>query len=176
MSGIIEATNLQTANIKHTNGTTAMTIDSTGRILTPARPAFRVEKRASSQSISDSTNTKITFEHEVFDIGSNFASDKFIAPVAGIYQFNACLRCVASGGTMELAAIYLYKNGSHFTDIVQIQTSANNMSNSHISGGVTLQLSASDYIEIYGNISGTSPSVHHHSSGQRTWFSGFLIG
>ena len=30
MSGIIEATNLQTANIKHTNGTTAMTVSSGG--------------------------------------------------------------------------------------------------------------------------------------------------
>ena len=163
-------------NIAHTNGTNAMTIDSTGRILTPARPAFRVEKRASNQSLSDSTNTKITFEHETFDIGGNYGSDKFTAPIAGIYHFNACLRCVADSGTMEFNAIYLYKNGSHFTDVFQIQTSSNNLANSHISGGVTVQLSASDYIEIYGNISGTNPVVHAHVNGQRTWFSGFLIG
>ena len=163
-------------NIAHTNGTNAMTIDSTGRILTPARPAFRVEKRASNQSLSDSANVKITFEHEAFDIGGNFGSDKFTAPISGIYHFNACLRCVADSSTMELGAIYLYKNGSHFTDIIQIQTSSNNLGNSHISGGVTVQLSASDYIEIYGNISGTNPVVHAHASGQRTWFSGFLIG
>lgn len=163
-------------NIKHTNDTSAMTIDSAGRILTPARPAFRAEKRASNQSISDSTNAKITFEHEAFDIGGNYASDKFTAPVAGIYHFNACLRCVANSGTMEFAAIYLFKNGSHFTDVIQIQTSSNNLGNSHISGSVTIQLAASDYIEIYGNISGTSPVIHAHASGQRTFFSGFLIG
>ena len=29
-------------NIKHTNDTSAMTIDTSGRILTPARPFFRV--------------------------------------------------------------------------------------------------------------------------------------
>mgnify|MGYP001436296271 CR=1 FL=1 len=163
-------------NIKHTNDTSAMTIDSAGRILTPARPAFRAEKRASNQSVSDSTNAKITFEHEAFDIGGNYASDKFTAPVAGIYHFNACLRCVANSGTMEFAAIYLFKNGSHFTDVIQIQTSSNNLGNSHISGSVTIQLAASDYIEIYGNISGTSPVIHAHASGQRTFFSGFLIG
>ena len=163
-------------NIKHTNDTSAMTIDSAGRILTPARPAFRAEKRASNQNLSDSASAKITFEHEAFDIGSNYGSDKFTAPIAGIYHFNACLRCVANSGTMEFAAIYLYKNGNHFTDIIQIQTSANNLGNSHISGSVTIQLAASDYIEIYGNISGTSPVIHAHASGQRTFFSGFLIG
>ena len=168
-------TNLQT--IKTESGTTAMTIDASGRILTPARPAFRVEKRASNQSFSDSTNTKITFEHEAFDIGGNFASDKFTAPIAGIYHFNTCLRTVVGGaGTMELGAVFLYKNGSHFTDIVQIQTSANNMRNSHIGGGVTIQLAAADYVEIYCNISGNSPLVHAHADGQRTWFSGFLVG
>ena len=168
---------LGTESIQHPNGTAAATIDASGRILTPARPAFRVEKRASNQSFSDSTSTKITFEHEAFDIGSNFASDKFTAPIAGIYHFNTLLRVVVGGaGTMELGAVYLYKNGSHFTDIVQIQTSANNMRNSHIGGGVTLQLAASDYIEVYCNISGDSPLVHAHASGQRTWFSGFLVG
>ena len=85
MAGIVGLTELQ-----HTNGTSAATIDTSGRILTPARPAFRVEKRASNQSISDSTNAKITFEHEAFDIGGNYASDKFTAPVAGIYHFEAC--------------------------------------------------------------------------------------
>ena len=32
---------IQVETISHTNNTTGMTIDSTGRILTPARPAFQ---------------------------------------------------------------------------------------------------------------------------------------
>jgi hypothetical protein len=50
------------------------------------------------------------------------------------------------------------------------------MLNSHLGGSVTLQLAATDYVEIYVQISGTSPLVHAHASGQRTWFSGFLVG
>ena len=160
----------------HANGNDALLINNLGIVTTPARPAFRVEKRASNQSVSDSAYAKITFEHEAFDIGGNYASDKFIAPVAGIYHFEACLRCVANGGTMEFAAAYLYKNGSHFTDLIQIQTSTNNLANSHINGGVTIQLAANDFIEIYGSVSGTSPVIQAHASGQRTFFSGFLIG
>ena len=39
MSTIV-ATNIQSDTIKHSGGTTAMTIDSTGRILQPAKPSF----------------------------------------------------------------------------------------------------------------------------------------
>ena len=167
---------LGTQSIQHPNGTTAMTIDSTGRILTPARPAFRVEKRASNQSLSDSTTTTITFEHEVFDIGGNFASNKFTAPIAGIYHFNSLIRAVANSGTMDYFIMYLYKNDSLHSDMFQMQTSANNMLNSHLGGSVTIQLAVDDYVEIRVQISGTSPLVHAHASGERTWFSGFLVG
>mgnify|MGYP001205721710 CR=1 FL=1 len=164
--------------IQNTVGTTAATIDASGRISTPARPAFRAEKRASHQSVTDSVVTKITFEHEAFDIGSNYdaSNSKFVAPIAGIYHFNILLRGIANGGTMDFVQYFLYKNGSNISDIIQMQTSANNMANSHLGGGLSVQLAASDEIEIYGAISGTSPVFQSHASGQRTWFSGFLIG
>ena len=169
---------LGTQSIQHPNGTAAMTIDASGRILTPARPAFRAEKRASNQSISDSTTTAITFEHEAFDIGSNYnaSNSRFTAPIAGIYHFNSITRAVANGGTMDYFIMFLYKNGSLYSDMFQMQTSANNMLNSHLGGSVTVQLAATDYVEIRVQISGTSPLVHSHASGQRTWFSGFLVG
>ena len=173
MAGIVGLTELQ-----HTNGTSAATIDASGRILTPARPAFRVEKRASNQTLSDSTTTTITFEHEAFDIGSNYdtSTSRFTAPVAGIYHFNSITRAVANGGTMDYFIMFLYKNGSLYSDMFQMQTSANNMLNSHLGGSVTVQLAATDYVEIRVAISGTSPYVGSHSTGQRTWFSGFLVG
>ena len=173
MAGIVGLTELQ-----HTNGTSAATIDASGRILTPARPAFRAEKRASHQSVTDSVVTKITFEHEAFDIGSNYdtSNSKFVAPIAGIYHFNILLRAIANASTMDYVQGFLYKNGSLYSDIIQMQTTANYLQNSHLGGGLTVQLAASDEIEIYGAISGTAPVFQKHDDGQRTWFSGFLIG
>tara|TARA_B100000242_G_scaffold273518_1_gene227234 strand:+ start:4327 stop:4848 length:522 start_codon:yes stop_codon:yes gene_type:complete len=164
--------------IQNTVGTTAATIDASGRILTPARPAFRAEKRASHQSVTDSVKTKVVFEHEAFDIGSNYdaSNSKFVAPIAGIYHFNILLRAVANTNTMDFVQGFLYKNGSLYSDIIQMQTTANYMQNSHLGGGLTVQLAASDEIEIYGAISGTAPVFQKHDDGQRTWFSGFLIG
>ena len=93
----------------HANSITAISIDSAGRILTPARPAFRAEKRASNQTIVDSTNTVITFEHEAFDIGSNYntSNSRFTAPIAGIYHFNCLVRAVANSGTMAVSYTHL---------------------------------------------------------------------
>ena len=45
--------NLLVQNIKHTNGTTAQTVDSSGRILTPARPAFRARIAGSTGNHGD---------------------------------------------------------------------------------------------------------------------------
>ena len=76
-------------NIKHGGGTAALNIDSTGRVLTPARPAFGVRRDSSDQSITGSTYTVVEFETEEFDIGGNFdmSTHRFTAPIAGIYHF-----------------------------------------------------------------------------------------
>tara|TARA_B100000886_G_C20230354_1_gene410275 strand:+ start:151 stop:672 length:522 start_codon:yes stop_codon:yes gene_type:complete len=162
----------------HANSNTAMTIDSSGRILTPARPAFRAEKRASNQTVTSGVTALVTFEHEAFDIGSDYdtSTSRFTAPIAGIYHFNAIVRAVANNGTMDYVAMKLYKNGSLYADMFQMQTASNQMGNSHIGGSATVQLVATDYVSIHASISGTSPVVHSHATGQRTWFSGHLIG
>ena len=51
---------LGTESIQHPNGTSAATIDSTGRILQPAVPAFSVTKHGSSGA--EYMNGHITFD------------------------------------------------------------------------------------------------------------------
>lgn len=70
------------------NTNTAMTIDSTGRILTPARPAF------SGTHINSAGNTGLTgdiiMNTEDFDIGGNYDSSTgiYTVPVTGIYRYS----------------------------------------------------------------------------------------
>ena len=73
-------------NLQHTNGTTAATIDSSGRILQPAKPAFHA--RLTSGSTEGKTGT-LVFNSEDFDIGGNYdtSNGRFTAPVSGIYYF-----------------------------------------------------------------------------------------
>ena len=67
---------LSVNTIAHTGGTTAQTIDSSGRILTPARPAFRAYLNANSGqsdwTFSTGTQGNIVFDVEDFDVGGNY--------------------------------------------------------------------------------------------------------
>jgi len=66
---------------------TAITIDTTGRVLQPAKPFFHVSERNNTGSVG--ITGQLVFDTVVTDIGSNYDTAGFFkAPVAGIYQFN----------------------------------------------------------------------------------------
>jgi len=75
-----------------TNGTTRMTIDSSGRVTMPHQPAFSVTKSVAQNNISVSGDVLVTWDTESYDVGSNFASNTFTAPVTGKYQLSMLLR------------------------------------------------------------------------------------
>ena len=81
-----------------TNDTIRMTIDANGHVTKPAQPAFQVRKSGNQDNLGVSSTTTITFDTEVFDVGSNFNNASstpayaFTAPVTGKYQFNFHLR------------------------------------------------------------------------------------
>ena len=161
----------------HANSIIAMTIDSAGRVLQPAKPAFRAEKRASNQTISGG-QPKITFEHETFDIGGNYdtSNSRFVAPVSGVYFFQSTIRFVADNQTLDYAKVMLFINGSINSDLFQFNVRSDYMQNSHVNGSCLVQLTATDYAEINIEMSGNNTVVHAHSGGARTYFTGFLVG
>ena len=161
----------------HANSITAMTIDSAGRVLQPAKPAFRAEKRSGNQTYSGG-QPKITFEHEAFDIGGNYdtSNSRFVAPVSGVYFFQSILRFVGDNNTLDYGKLMLFINGSINSDLFQFNVRTDYMQNSHINGSCLVQLNANDYAEINVEMSGNNPVIHAHSGGARTYFTGFLVG
>ena len=77
--------------IKHTGGTTSMTIDSSGRVLQPARPMFHANGTSTSWVIfSNGAWTKLLIDQTpTVNVGSHYdnTNSKFVAPVAGVYHF-----------------------------------------------------------------------------------------
>lgn len=81
---------LKVSTIQNTAGTTALTIDSSGRILQPSKPAFSVYQSTTLSSQNYTSDTKVPFDTKEFDIGNNVtlnSSAVFTAPVDGIYHF-----------------------------------------------------------------------------------------
>ena len=94
-----------------TNGATAQVISSAGEVTKPLQPAFSVNPSSTQSNLAN--NTQIAFGTENFDVGSNFASNTFTAPITGKYQLNLQLRL----NDIDSAASYIF---------VQVQTSNRN--------------------------------------------------
>lgn len=157
-----------------TSGTTALTVDSNGRILTPARPAFRAVLGTATAGQDYTTQQLIPVDTEKFDIGNNFdlSTKEFVAPIAGVYQFNALMAFGGVAGATSVA-LYLYKN-----DVLETDTGNQVSSDDPQSGGQAsisysgcLQLAANDKVEFqFIVIADTASNINSAE------FSGFLVG
>jgi len=158
--------NLLVQNIKHTNGTTAQTIDSTGRVLAPAVPAFHAWK-SSIQTSSDAGET-VTFDNITLNTGSHLSSSIFTVPVAGVYFFSC--KWLSTNDT-DQDDIYIQVNNASKSK------SRNSKSAVGSHDTVTLtyiaSLSANDTVKVIIHNSGSS--IYGGSEGWTT-FMGYLIG
>ena len=186
MSSVVIAGNTSgtiTLDAPNVAGTTVLTLPTTnGTILTTANtfgagtgPAFSAYINAGAQTLSNATLTKITFNAEEFDTASCFDSTtnyRFTPNVAGYYQVNACLFFDYSVSQFTDAAAVIYKNGSAVKRINQYGYGGYGMGN--VSALIYMN-GTTDYLEIYGFISGGSgPQIYSNSSALNTYVSAYL--
>jgi len=139
---------------------------------------FSVYLGTNQTAIADSVLTKVLFDSKKFDTSSNFASNKFTAPIAGFYHFDAyaTVQTTGSTGVAYECWVAIYVQGALYrkSDIYPTVAGTSVILNGSVSD--TIQLSANDTVEIYvwqdvtaGNtsfiIGGTGGSI----------FSGFLV-
>jgi hypothetical protein len=174
------------------SGTTNITIGSSnasqitlksGATLTnfPANtPAFSARMSA-SQTISNETYTKVDFDTEIFDTDNAYdhsTNQRFTVPSgqAGKYFFYTNLICsAAAAAQLQNCQITFYKNGSEFK-----KNTWNFNSNDIYYAGMQLSsvidLSESDYIEVYSRISDASGSPEMDGSGSTlSEFTGYKL-
>ena len=171
MASILKVNTIQDA----TNSNTAMTIDSSGRITEPNKPAF-LATYANNAWSTVSANDVIQFNDvssgDCFDNGSNFVTGtyRFVAPVAGTYYFAYSIYTINTDTT---SAFKFRKNGSDLVmagSIAQFTQMSEDGAIDNTATGITVtSLAASDYIQVTG--AGTSDVYGYYSS-----FCGHLIG
>ena len=79
-------------NIEHTNGTSAVTINSSGIITKPTNPAFYARPSSDQLNIAINQWVDISFTNIISNQGSHFGGTVFTAPATGYYHFSTYLR------------------------------------------------------------------------------------
>ena len=145
--------------IMTSDGSGSLTLNNAALKATPAFAA----RMSQAQTISHETYTKVDFDTEIFDTDSAYdhsTNQRFTVPSgkAGKYFFYTVALCDGgSAANLQNARIAFYKNGSAHT-----QNLWNFNSNDIFVAGMALSsvidLSASDYVEVYARISDSSGS------------------
>lgn len=113
----------------------------------PIQTAFKAYATG-TQSIPNSTWTKITLGSEVFDVGTTFASSTFTVPSgkAGLWLFAGQLRYAANAtGTRNIG---IYKNGTLQSEGQVLNVGAG--SDTFVTTLAPMVLAVSDTVELYG--------------------------
>ena len=158
---------LRVDTIQHSNGTAALTIDSSGRVLRSNIPAFIVYNNGVSAIVGPNI---MTYNIERLDASNsmNISTGIFTAPVSGLYFFG--FNSLAEINNTSLIEVFFRKNGA---DLTYTRTyDAENVGNAYGPTSVITtieQMSANDTMQVYLN----SGSSHGNLNGQ---FYGYLIG
>lgn len=155
--------------IQHTNGTSAATIDSSGRILTPARPAFRGTKSYTATDFT--TETDITSYTEDFDIGGAFdaTAGTYTVPLTGIYQINVQQFGNANFSNADQTRLRLAIDGT-INDFDEVYDDPQAGQSSSMTIAQTKSLTSGQVLKVSFFVSNDS------SVAARFVFSGFLVG
>jgi len=159
-----------------TSGTTGMTIDTSGRTLTPARPAFSVFYDSSG---TEGLGGNVTFTGVYSNIGSHYSTSTglFTAPVAGFYHFNlVAFASTSTGGAVAAGgstSVSLYDNTNSTTLARSYAYSQTGTSHHNVSFSSAHYLSASTAVRI---VTGGGAYLYSDASDIYCKFSGFLVG
>lgn len=171
---------LKVQNIAHTGGTTAMTVDSSGRVTEPAKPAFRVSYGASGGWVSaggNNVNKILEFNTASVNVGGHWSTSThdFTVPVAGAYFFYAQAYFNSNGDNRELRIQRTFAGGG--TDYVHTIINAMEAGRDQtvmISDIYTLAVG--DKVDFYFRVASSSGSNDVYARDDYTWGMGYLIG
>lgn len=175
---------LNVDQINNAAGTTALTIDSTGRILTPARPAFSVTQIEASGSASQTGH--YTWNTVNTNVGSYWSTsnNRFEVPVDGFYSFSfSGLGCIStnnpitSGSYGHVGIQKSTDSGSSWSTLCigyEYATGTSLSFHPNLSCSVGVTLNAGDYVRLYV----LSQYVYSNTAATafNPTFSGFLVG
>jgi len=175
----LAAPTIKTATLKHTGGTTGLAINTNGIVTKAAHPAFMAYYNNDSYCWSDTTDGNFslqTLNVTRFNRGNHYntTNHRFIAPVAGIYQFYGQFFTNYSSNYAR-CGVQIRVNGSAKTEtwIPNWEVPGSGTSS------LTIELAANDYVQLYTALydgNATSNTYNVYCGATLTYLSGHLVG
>ena len=164
---------LKVQELQHTNATSAMTIDTAGRILTPARPTLFADMHNGSSAAYDTIQNMavVPYRRVISGSGITLSTGAFTIPITGFYQVNATI-LNNNLEDLELALTI----GSDYAGGIVLRSFSND-DNRFVNLHMALQLSANDVCRIV-NSSGGARGFHRNTNATDRYsaLSVYLIG
>ena len=154
-----------------------LSADSIGKLNHPAFRAYR----ASSQNISDNTETKVQIDTEDFDTDNcydNSTNYRFTPTTAGKYFVYAQVNCSSSvGEDIHGATGLIKKNGSEIVrnGVDPHNGSKSNQTYNYVATVVDMN-GSTDYLEVFGQIDTSTGTPSFGDGTNQTYFGAYRLG
>ena len=155
--------------------TERMRIDSSGRVTKPYQPAFyATPSSAQTGLLANDSAVTVAMGTEIFDVGSNFASSAFTAPVTGKYQLNLSLymTTVDTGASYVLVGI-VTSNRNYINIVAPKYASDPAYLTQNIS--TLADMDAGDTAYVYYQQSGGAAQTAVQNDTRGSFFQGYLV-
>jgi len=151
-----------------------LAIDTNGAVTMPSQPAFYVGSVASQLNIALDTSVTVVMTNEIFDLGSNFASNTFTAPVTGKYQLTANMRLDSIDSAANYYSLRIVTSNRNHLSLVDPDYGAD-LNYAHFSLSVLADMDAGDTAYFAIVQSGGSAQSDIDGDTKYTNFSGYLV-
>ena len=135
---------------------------------------------SSDQTMNDNTITKITYDNEVFDTGSNYDTSnyRYTPGFVGKSFLGAAAWSYDASAQNYSQEFYLYKNGSALVYFEEEHSSSREMNKMISQFNLVVSHNATDYYEVYGkgNTSDGGTILFPTGSGNNATFRNFFYG
>ena len=161
--------NLLVQNIKHTNNTTAQTIDSSGHVFQPTKPYFSY-RLDTAQSVPSNTQTNLVYNLLISQRGGLYSTTTgfFTAPVNGLYHFSADVQ-INTETQWQWFLQHTAANGSGIRTYVAHNQSSGGKT-THASASYVVYMNATEYVHVRAtHFYGSNRDFYGH-------FTGYLVG
>ncbi len=158
-----------------TSGGERVRISADGEVTKPYQPAFSATVNAAQNNIATDSDVTIVFGAETFDVGSNFASNTFTAPVTGKYQLNLILRLDSVDTAANYYIVSFFTSNSQYRFIYDPGPLSGDPAYWATSLAVLADMDASDTAYITVNQSGGTAQTDITNAPSYQRFSGYLV-